>query len=77
MEQICLFQQDSSSDPLFDLLQQVEYERPVIIADYKISKNRYGLFEIESREVHECRSSIKGCYEYLCGELVKEYKTRD
>ncbi|GGF10184.1 hypothetical protein GCM10010954_05890 [Halobacillus andaensis] len=53
-------------DPLYNELEKLAQGTPsVMIANYKIRKNSFGIFEIEGDGVFDCASSLEQCYKYL------------
>lgn len=53
-------------DPLYKELEKLVQGAPSVrIANYKIRKNRFGIFEIEGEGVFDCASSLEQCYRYL------------
>ncbi|MGP4076742.1 hypothetical protein [Halobacillus sp. K22] len=55
-------------DPIFLELQRFSNDncRTITIHPFTITKNNYGLYEIENEEVHDCVSTMDQCYRYLC-----------
>lgn len=58
-----------SDDPLFERLSKLEKGQRVILNNAEIVMNIFGLYEIETDEIHEGFSNISDCYNYLCDEL--------
>lgn len=58
-----------SDDPLFLDLSKLEKGQRINLNNTDIMMNIFGLFEIETDEIHECFSNISDCYNYLCDEL--------
>ncbi|WP_173916401.1 hypothetical protein [Halobacillus sp. Marseille-Q1614] len=73
MEQTSLFDnQASANDPLFQMLSQLECGMSLMVSSFKVTRNTYGLFEIENNEVHDCKSTVEECYAYLCRAILEK-----
>lgn len=65
MEQASWFDFKMETDPLFKELERLDTEDKVQVAGYTLSKNEFGLYEIEGPDSFDCRSTIEACYQYL------------
>ncbi|MFQ3545102.1 hypothetical protein Q7A53_13550 [Halobacillus rhizosphaerae] len=74
MEQSSMFDFfGADSDPVYkELNKLVPGEESIQIGEYKVSKNKFGLYEIETAEIHDCVDTIENCYSYLCGSMRAE-----
>ncbi|UOQ44415.1 hypothetical protein MUN89_21760 [Halobacillus salinarum] len=67
MDQTTIFELNGNqSDPVYEELSKLRDITQVKIGPYTITKNQFGLYEIESKGIHDCASTLEKCYEYIC-----------
>lgn len=70
MEQTMIYDYlGKTDDPLYNRLSALEKGQKIILNNAEIILNTFGLFEIESEEIHEGFSNLLDCYNHLCNEL--------
>ena len=55
MEQTSWFDWGREKDPIFIELQKLSHQSTVYISPFTITKNPYGLYEMESPDTHDCK----------------------
>lgn len=76
MEQTMIYDYlGKSDDPLYEQLTNLEKGQKVISGNTEIKMNIFGLYEVESDDIHESFGNLSRCYHYLCNELNMQMVT--
>jgi hypothetical protein len=70
MEQLSIYDElGFSDDPVYCLLANLKEETSISIGEYIIERTAFGMYEIKSDEIHECKQTIEACYKQLSNFL--------
>lgn len=70
LEQLSIYDYlGKESDPLYQTIKSLEVNQRVQVEDYSITLSKFGIYEINSKNIHEAKSRIEDCYDYLVKQL--------
>ena len=77
VEQLSIYDElGFSDDPVYSLLASLTEDTSVVIGEFTIEKTNFGLYEIKSKDVHECMQTMELCYKKL-NRYLSSMESRD
>lgn len=61
-----------NDDPVFNKLSTLSTDNVLLLNGLEIKKNNQGWFEISNEEIHELRTDIQKCYEFINQLIIND-----